>query len=633
MAAADRIQIRKGTTAAATSADDTLANDADGAEFAITDDRVAGVGDVRGWFGDPDDMSFTDQVAVDSRGVWATPGDLDAFTGGGDASTNTATSVVNEGVLFADTTGKLLKRATGTGIVKRTSGVDSIATAGTDYYNPGGTDVAVADGGTGSSTASAARTALGLAIGTDVQAHDGDLDTIAGLTATTDSFIQSKSSAWAARTVAQVKTDLGLTGTNSGDQTITLTGDVTGSGTGSFAATVANDAVTYAKMQNVSATDMLLGRATAGAGDVEEIALTAAGRALIDDATTANQRTTLGLVIGTDVLAPNGSGALLTGIPESAVTNLTTDLAAKQPLDSDLTTIAGLTATTDNFLVAVASAWASRTPAQVKTTLAIAESDVANLTTDLAAKQPLDSDLTTIAGLTATTDNFLVSVASAWASRTPAQVKTTLAIAVADVSGAAPLASPTFTGTPAAPTAAQGTNTTQVATTAMVHSEAVLLAPLASPTFSGTVTIAALAGILKGTAGAVSAATAGTDYTSPSSTETQTNKRKTPRVFSTASTATLTPEIDTYDAFDITAQAAGLTIANHSTSTPTNFEQMRIRILDNGTARSITFGTNYSARAGVALPTITTLSKYMELGFEWWAGLSKWALVALLQEA
>lgn len=40
-------------------------------------------------------------------------------------------------------------------------------------------------------------------------------------------------------TLATLKTDLGLTGTNSGDQTITLTGDVTGSGTGSFAGTLA----------------------------------------------------------------------------------------------------------------------------------------------------------------------------------------------------------------------------------------------------------------------------------------------------------------------------------------------------------------------------------------------------------
>ena len=58
--------------------------------------------------------------------------------------------------------------------------------------------------------------------------------------------------------------------------------------------TIDNDAVTYAKIQNVSATDKLLGRATAAAGDIEEIACTAAGRALLDDSTAADQRTTLG---------------------------------------------------------------------------------------------------------------------------------------------------------------------------------------------------------------------------------------------------------------------------------------------------------------------------------------------------
>ncbi len=50
------------------------------------------------------------------------------------------------------------------------------------------------------------------------------------------------------QTLATLKTDLGLTGTNSGDQTITLTGDVTGSGTGSFAATIANGVVTNDKV-------------------------------------------------------------------------------------------------------------------------------------------------------------------------------------------------------------------------------------------------------------------------------------------------------------------------------------------------------------------------------------------------
>ena len=42
-------------------------------------------------------------------------------------------------------------------------------------------------------------------------------------------------------------------------------------------------------------------------------------------------------------------------------------------------------------------------------------------------------------------------------------------LGVADVSGAAPLASPTFTGVPAAPTAATVTNSTQIATTAFVQ--------------------------------------------------------------------------------------------------------------------------------------------------------------------
>lgn len=52
--------------------------------------------------------------------------------------------------------------------------------------------------------------------------------------------------------------------------------------------------------------------------------------------------------------------------------------------------------------------------------------------------------------------------------------------------GGALLASPTFTGTPAAPTATAGTNTTQIATTAFATTALALKAPLASPSFTGT---------------------------------------------------------------------------------------------------------------------------------------------------
>lgn len=47
-------------------------------------------------------------------------------------------------------------------------------------------------------------------------------------------------------------------------------GDITVSGSGTIW-TIDNDAVTYAKMQNVSATSRILGRITGGAGDVEEL--------------------------------------------------------------------------------------------------------------------------------------------------------------------------------------------------------------------------------------------------------------------------------------------------------------------------------------------------------------------------
>lgn len=88
-------------------------------------------------------------------------------------------------------------------------------------------------------------------------------------------------------------------------------------GAGSVAtAQLATSAVTYSKIQNLGSTDVLLGRQSVGAGIAEEIPCTAAGRLVIAAATTAAQRSALGLgalsVLGTTTTATTGDASITT---------------------------------------------------------------------------------------------------------------------------------------------------------------------------------------------------------------------------------------------------------------------------------------------------------------------------------
>ena len=87
------------------------------------------------------------------------------------------------------------------GATARTSlGLGSIATQAANNVTISGgavtgiTDITVADGGTGASSASAARTNLGVAIGSDVQAYDAGLASIAGLTTAANKIIYTTGS-------------------------------------------------------------------------------------------------------------------------------------------------------------------------------------------------------------------------------------------------------------------------------------------------------------------------------------------------------------------------------------------------------------------------------------------------------
>ena len=177
--------------------------------------------------------------------------------------------IVGDGANFVAESGATARTSLGLGSIA-TQDANNVSITGGSVS--GITDLAIADGGTGASTASAARSNLGVAIGTDVQAYDAGLTSIAGLTTAADKIIY----------------------------------------------TTASD--TYA------VTDF-----------------TAFGRSLVDDADASAARTTLGVVIGTDV----------------------------QAYDAQLADVAGLTPADGSFIVGDGANFVAESGATARTSLGL----------------------------------------------------------------------------------------------------------------------------------------------------------------------------------------------------------------------------------------------------------------------
>lgn len=114
-------------------------------------------------------------------------------------------------------------------------------------------------------------------------------------------------------------------------------------------------------------------------------------------------------------------------------------------------------------------------------------------------------------------------------------------------------------------------------------------------------------------------------------TQTLTNKRIDPRVASTSTTTTPTPDVSTTDQYNLTALAAGATFSA-PTGTPAAGQKLIIRIKDNGGAQTLAWNAIYRA-VGVTLPTTTVAGKTLYVGMIYNSTDAKWDVVAVSQEA
>jgi hypothetical protein len=300
---------------------------------------------------------------------------------------------------------------------------------------------------------------------------------------------------------------------------VTLSGDITGSGATSITATLANSGVnsgTYGDADSVAQVTVdSKGRVTAASSvdiaitqsQVTGLASALAGKASLASpeltgtptaptatagtnttqvATTAFVTGAVSDLIGAAPAALNTLSELADAINDDAsfATTLTNSLAGKQPLDADLTAIAALAGTSGILRKTAADTWSLDTNTYLTANQSISVSGDATgsgttgITLTLAnsgVTAGVYGSATAVPAITVDAKGRVTSVSST----NIALAQSAITGLVSDLAAKAPIASPTLTGIPAAPTAAADTNTTQLATTAFVVGQASAATPAA----------------------------------------------------------------------------------------------------------------------------------------------------------
>ena len=271
---------------------------------------------------------------------------------------------------------------------------------------------------------------------------DPDLDAIADLTGT-GLARRTGVNTWTLDTAAYLTSN----------QTITLSGDVSGSGSTSIVTTIADDSHAHT---GATISDLDAGDVTTGTFSISRIPTGSTGTTVsLGNHTHSYQPvdgdlTAIAAISGTGYLRRTGVDTWTLDTPATATwggitgtlssqTDLQTALNAKQDSDGDLTAIAALAGTSGFLKKTAANTWSLDTSAYITgnqtitlsgdatgsgttaITVTVADdshnhviSNVDNLQTTLDGKQPIDADLTAIAGLAGTSGILRKTATDTW---------------------------------------------------------------------------------------------------------------------------------------------------------------------------------------------------------------------------